>query len=190
LPVLLAGCSWLPDHTTDYQLTEPARAMKVPQGMYFEGEQPLYTVPQVESRVHSDDPERVEVPPPPKLDIVMREALDAEAERPDPTQTRIVLARDGNGYPNIMMYIAFQWAWEYVGQALEQTDITVDDRDRESGVFFVEVPRSYGLDDKEAQVKLSHTSNGVQIVVMDRKGNALVDKGPGQDILQALYDKL
>lgn len=190
LPALLAGCSWLPDHTTDYQRVEPEKPMTVPADMYFEGEQPLFTVPDVEKRLYSDDPERVDVPKPPKLDIALREQLGEDADRPDPTRTRIVLARDGNGYPNIMMYIAFQWAWEYVDQALAQTDLEVDDRDRESGVFFLEVPRNYGLDERDAQLKLSHTSNGVQIVVMDRKGESLVEKGPGQDILQALYDKL
>ena len=132
------------------------------------------------------------MPQPPKLAVARRadESAPDESERPDPTKTRVVLARDGSGYPMIMMSTSYAWAWEYVGQALAETDLRIDDRDRQSGVFYLTVPRGYGLDDKTAQLKLSQTVNGIQITVLEPKGGALVAKGPGQDILQALYDQL
>ena len=176
------SCGWLPDRTMDYRKAEPLAELRLPAGLEMDGEQPLFTVP--------DD--EFQVPTPPQLDIVRRasEATPGEAGQADPTNTRVVLARDGSGYPMIMMATSYAWAWEYVGQALSGTDLEVDDRDRQSGVFYLTVPRGYGLDDKSAQLKLSQTANGIQITVLQPKGGALVAKGPGQDILQVLYDQL
>ena len=89
-----------------------------------------------------------------------------------------------------MIYTAFPWAWEYVGQSLAETDLRIEDRSRDAGIFFVRVPKQYGLDEKEAQIKLSHTVNGVQVAVLNSRGTALVEAGPGKAILQRLYDSL
>ena len=101
-----------------------------------------------------------------------------------------MLGRDGNGYPIIMMSTRYAWAWEYVGDALKQTDLKVSDRDREVGIFYLKVPNRYELGAREAQLKLSHTTNGIQVAVLNEKGTALVEKTPGLAILERIYDEL
>ena len=192
---LLAGCAFFPDHTLVYQEAESAPPMLVPEGMVFFGEEELFPIPDLEDRVrHSGERRaRFNPPAPPQLEILGRGfgADDPEGEdMPDPRSTRVVLARDGNGYPIIMMATQFAWAWEHVSRALEATDLRVDDRNRESGVFFIRVPSRYGLAERDAQLKLSHTANGIQIAVLNRRGTSLVEREPGQAILQRLYDQL
>ena len=191
----LGGCALFPDRTLVYQEAEPAAPMEVPEGMVFLGEEALFPIPDVENRVrHSGERRaRFNPPEPPQLEILGR-GFDGEdvsdEDMPDPRNTRVVLARDGNGYPIIMMATQFAWAWEHVSRALEGTDLRVDDRNRESGIFYIRVPSRYGLAERDAQLKLSHTANGIQIAVLNRRGTSLVDREPGQAILQRLYDQL
>ena len=37
---------------------------------------------------------------------------------------------------------------------------------------------------------LSHTTNGIQVAVLNEKGTALVEKTPGLAILERIYDEL
>ncbi|MCB1836837.1 MAG: outer membrane protein assembly factor BamC [Alcanivoracaceae bacterium] len=191
--VVLGACSWLPNHHLDYRKAESIKPMVVPEGMVFIGEKALYPVPDglpapVYSHAKKDD-----IPPPPQLAVTAQESEDTAQEAApdtDPTNTRVVLARDGSGYPIIMMHTPFSWAWEYVGQALAATDMKIEDRDRESGIYYVRTPKELDVEGREAQIKLSLTANGIQIAVLDRKGAALLDKEPGQQIIQRLYDAL
>ena len=89
-----------------------------------------------------------------------------------------------------MMSTRYAWAWEYVGDALKKTDLKVGDRDREVGIFYLKVPNRYELGAREAQLKLSHTTNGIQVAVLNEKGTALVEKTPGLAILERIYDEL
>jgi outer membrane protein assembly factor BamC len=189
--MLISGCSWLPDRTLDYRKAETLPVMAVPEGMVMVGQEDLFAVPNAEQRLHHQRKERFELPAPPVMEVVSQMvAPEAGAEAPGVQNTRIVLTRDGNNYPIIMIYTAFPWAWEYVGVSLAKTDLKIDDRSRDAGIFFVKVPKRYGLDDSEAQIKLSHTVNGVQVAVLNRRGTALVAQEPGQMILQRLYDNL
>ena len=43
---------------------------------------------------------------------------------------------------------------------------------------------------KSAQLKLSHTTNGIQVAVLNEEGTALVEKTPGQAILERIFDEL
>ncbi|PKM21683.1 MAG: hypothetical protein CVV10_08130 [Gammaproteobacteria bacterium HGW-Gammaproteobacteria-14] len=191
LLVGLSGCSWLPDRTMEYRMAKEIKPMTVPEGMSMRGQEDLFTVPDADQRLHFERRVRFQAPLPPGLGS---DALEPEEEinapAPAVENTRIVLTRDGNGFPIIMIYTVFPWAWEYVGQALASTDITIDDRSRETGTFFVTVPRRYGLSDRDALIKLSLTVNGVQVAVLNKRGTALVDREPGQQILQRLYDSL
>ena len=101
-----------------------------------------------------------------------------------------LLAKDGSGYPIIMMSTRFAWAWEYVGEALGKTDLKISDRDREVGIYYLRVPERYTLGAKSAQLKLSHTTNGIQVAVLNEEGTALVEKTPGQAILERIFDEL
>ncbi|MDF1780272.1 MAG: outer membrane protein assembly factor BamC [Alcanivoracaceae bacterium] len=188
-----SACSWLPNHFLDYRKAESIEPMTVPDGMVFIGEQPLYSVPDGQPAPVYEKEKKDTIPKPPRL-IVANAIPDEEEPRPenepDPSSTRVVMARDGNGYPIIMMHTPFNWAWEYVGQAIAATDLKIDDRDRDSGTFYIKTPKKYEVDGREAQVKLSYTANGIQITVLDRKGAALLEKGAGQQIIQRIYDEL
>ena len=186
----LTGCSLLPDHTLDYRKAEVLPRMVVPEDMVLLPSDDLFQVPEPERRLTYKPKDRFEAPTPPVAEVAVEEEPAPDTPVPDVRNTRIVLTRDGNDYPIIMIYAAFPWAWEYVGSSLGETDIRVEDRSREAGVFFVKVPKQYGLDEREAQIKLSHTVNGVQVAVLNSRGTALVEQEPGQAILQRLYDNL
>ena len=187
----LGACSWLPNHHLDYRKAESIKPMAVPEGMVFIGEKALFPVPDGVPAPEYTHRKKDDVPPPPQLVVTALESeQDAPAPDNDPTNTRVVLARDGSGYPIIMMHTPFSWAWEYVGQALATTDMKIEDRDRESGIFFVRTPKGLDVEGREAQIKLSLTANGIQIAVLDRKGAALLATEPGQQIIQRLYDAL
>lgn len=192
LVLLIAGCGLIPDRTLVYQEAEPAPRMSVPDDMSFVGSEDLFPVADDDQRV-SYTGERFEVPEPPRLEVLGRAGDGPDANGtggPDPTNIRVVLARDGNGYPIIMLATQFPWAWEHVGQALGQTDFRIDDRNRESGIFYIRVPSRYGLSERDAQLKLSHTVNGIQVAVLNRRGTSLVEREPGEAILQRLYEHL
>ena len=159
----------------------------------YSGEQPLYSVPRQEERLvgRGEDEKRFAVPRPPQL-VVLGSADDDEAQQPAPkdASSKAILARDGNGYPIIMMSTRFAWAWEYVGEALGKTDLKISDRDREVGIYYLRVPERYTLGAKSAQLKLSHTTNGIQVAVLNEEGTALVEKTPGQAILERIFDEL
>ncbi len=188
-----SGCSWLPDSSLNYRDAQVLEPMEVPEDGVFIGEQPLYSVPRQEERLvgRGEDEKRFAVPRPPQL-VVLGSADDDEAQQPAPkdASSKAILALDGNGYPIIMMSTRFAWAWEYVGEALGKTDLKISDRDREVGIYYLRVPERYTLGAKSAQLKLSHTTNGIQVAVLNEEGTALVEKTPGQAILERIFDEL
>lgn len=194
LALLASGCSWLPNNSLNYREAEVTAPMQVPDGAVFIGEQALYPVPRQDERLTGprEGEDRFMAPKPPQLVSLAPVEEQDEAIGPAPEQgsAQALLARDGNGYPIIMMSTRFAWAWEYVGEALSATDLKVDDRDRESGIYYLKVPERYGLDDDDAQLKLSHTTNGIQVAVLNHKGTALVEKTPGLAILERIYSEL
>ncbi|WP_245932457.1 outer membrane protein assembly factor BamC [Isoalcanivorax indicus] len=187
---LVTGCSWLPDRTLVYRDAETAERMEVPEGMHFVGFQDSYPIPDAEDRV-APSGERFRAPSPPQLAILGRLGEDADAaQSEDPGRLTAIMGRDGNGYPILMLSTQFVWAWEYVGQALGRTDLNIEDRNRESGIYYIRVPSSYGLSERQAQIKLSHTVNGIQVAVLNQRGTTLVQQAPGQAILERLYNEL
>lgn len=189
----VSGCSWLPDASLDYRNAKVTDPIQVPEGGVFIGEQALYGVSDLDDRlIGKQEGESKYVPPkPPQLVVLGNAPEDDSDETPAPEgESRAILARDGNGYPILMMSTRYAWAWEYVGEALKQTDLKVADRDREVGIFYLRVPSRYELGAREAQLKLSHTTNGIQVAVLNEKGTALVEKTPGLAILERIYEEL
>lgn len=188
-----SGCSWLPDSSLNYRNAQVLEPIQVPEDGVFIGEQPLYSVPRQDERLvgRGEDEKRFDVPKPPQL-VVLGSDDEEEAQQPAPkdASSKAILARDGNGYPIIMMSTRFAWAWEYVGDALGNTDLTISDRDREVGIYYLKVPERYTLGAKTAQLKLSHTTNGIQVAVLNEEGTALVEKTPGQAILERIFEEL
>ncbi|WP_290524554.1 outer membrane protein assembly factor BamC [Alcanivorax sp.] len=190
---VISGCSWLPNSSLEYRDAAVTDPIQVPEGGVFIGEQALYDVPRQDDRLigKGPDEDKYEPPTPPEL-VVLGNVPEDDEDLPAPSgeSARAILARDGNGYPILMMSTRYAWAWEYIGDALKDTDLKVSDRDREIGVFYLRVPSRYELGAREAQLKLSHTTNGIQVAVLNEKGTALVEKAPGQAILERIYEEL
>lgn len=192
LGMLVAGCSWLPDHRLDYQQATPGEKLALPAGLQMQDDVQAYGLPDQGSLLPEDQRGRFSVPLPPQLVSIKQEADDREVAGPAPdvNSVRSVMSSDGNGYPMIMIHARFAWAWEYVGTALQKSGIKVTDKDRAAGIYYVQLSRSRDIKDRDVQIKLSHTTNGIQVVTMDKKGTALLDKTQGRGILTRLYAEL
>ncbi|MEP1895566.1 MAG: outer membrane protein assembly factor BamC [Alloalcanivorax venustensis] len=191
----VAGCGLIPDNSLRYREAQVLEPITVPGDMVFIGADPLYAVPQMERRLQGkgEGEDKFEAPRPPQLVAAPGEADDEEEETPaapaDNTG-QAVLAKDGSGYPIIMMPTSFAWAWEKVSEALTQTDLRVTDRNRDQGVFFLTVPERYQLQPPQARLKLSHTTNGIQVAVLNEEGTALAEKASGLAILESIHGEL
>ncbi|MBM7334816.1 MAG: outer membrane protein assembly factor BamC [Alcanivorax sp.] len=193
----LAGCGLLPDNSLHYRDAKVIEPMTVPGDLVFIGDEPLYAVPRVDDRIvgKRDGEDGFKAPRPPQLVAAApgddAEDDDAAAPAPPPGQQgQAILGKDGSGYPIIMMPTSFAWAWEKVSQALTQTDLRVTDRNRDQGVFFLTTPERYQMQPPQAQLKLSHTTNGIQVAVLNGEGTALADKAPGLAILESVHREL
>lgn len=194
IALLAAGCSWLPDHSLDYRQAPLLEPMAAPEGGAFIGEKALYPVPDQDKRlVGKQEGERsFKAPRPPQLVVLGNAPDEDDTADPAPKDQGVdaLLGKDGNGYPIIMLSTRYPWAWEYIGDALAETDLKISDRDREVGIYFLQVPERYQLEEQDAQIKLSHTSNGIQVAVLNKKGTALVEEAPGQAMLERIYQEL
>tara|TARA_A100001391_G_scaffold204662_1_gene201174 strand:+ start:424 stop:1035 length:612 start_codon:yes stop_codon:yes gene_type:complete len=190
----LAGCGLLPDSSLHYRDAEVIEPMTVPDGMVFIGEAPLYAVPRIDQRIVGvrEGEDGFKAPRPPQLVAVAGDNQDDDAAPTPPPgqQGQAVLGKDGSGYPIIMMPTSFAWAWEKVTQALTQTDLRVTDRNRDQGVFFLTTPERYQLQPPQAQLKLSHTTNGIQVAVLNGEGTALAGKDSSLAILESVHREL
>lgn len=192
LAASLTACGLLPDHSLDYRDSPVGEPLQLPEGIEMHDERPLYVVPNPEQRLIGRQPgeKRFEVPKPPQLIVLGRSEEEDAEPLPESETVPALLGRDGNGYPIIMLSTHYAWAWEYIDRALQQTDLKVTDRDRDVGIFYVKVPERYQLDRRSAQIKLSHTTNGIQVAALNAAGDALVEKVPGLAMLERIYSEL
>ena len=56
--------------------------------------------------------------------------------------------------------------------------------------FFLTVPERYQLQPPQARLKLSHTTNGIQVAVLNEEGTALAGKTSGLAILESIHGEL
>lgn len=192
--VTLVGCSWLPNHRLDYQQATVGEPLKLPADLTMVDSQPAYALPDKGALLAPEKRGKFAVEMPAQLPSItaQQEAQQDEGAGPAPdvSQVRSVMTNDGNGYPMIMIHARFAWAWEYVDEALKKSSIDVTDKDREAGLYYIRLPKSSGLDERDVELKLSHTTNGVQVVAMNKKGTALLDKEHGRLLLARLYAEL
>lgn len=186
----LAGCSLFPNHRLDYQDVQRGEPLTVPANIHLR-HQAAYTLPDNGPLLPADQYGELTIKPPAQLPSLVQvkntQKPADKAPAPDVRQVRSVLTQDGNGYPMIMMHTRFAWAWEYVAQALKESDINIEDRNRSAGVFYVQLPEKYDEKERDARVKLSHTTNGIQVVAMKEDGGALLKKSIGHLLLAGIY---
>lgn len=170
---LLAGCGQhgiFRDRGFDYLRAEPGKPLAYPDGLAPIPAQELYPVPGVEQRsvyVPGKKP-KIEIPPPPQvisLDDTAGTPAAAGTGRVVP-ESGVVLTRDGNGYPVLMLDLDFDWAWQEVGDTLKgMSSVKVDDLDRGRGIYYVVVGGKRNSAGEPWQLKLNYTANGIQVAL-------------------------
>jgi len=113
----------------------------------------------------------------------------------------------GGGHKVLTVADNFESAWRRVGLALDRVGFTVEDRDREQGVYYVRYvdpdagsgkpgffARMFGrgkkeLDNYNYQVKLTESGADTQVTALDKAGKPDAS-GTGDRILGLLYDQL
>lgn len=200
LAVALAGCGehgLFRDRGHDYLRAETGQPLVYPEGITPIAARELYPVPEVEQRrrlAPGEKPE-LEIPPPPQLVVAVEERGDAEASpagtRPGALPPdRVELTADGNGYPVLMLGVAFDPAWRAVGDALPRLEgVKVDDLDRGRGVYFVQVDGQRNAAAQPWQLKLNYTANGIQVALQVDE-NAMAPKELAATLMARLRDGL
>lgn len=192
LPVLclvLAGCGQhgvFRDRGYDYLRAEVGKPLVYPEGLTPIPAQELYPIPGVEQRRVAEPGKKKpgrEVPPPPQIIALEEETTTADAQqtRAVVPEAKILLTRDGNDYPVLMLDLDFDWAWQAVGDALPTlSSVKVGDLDRELGVYYLVVDGRKNSADEPWQLKLNYTANGIQVALqVDENAMAPADlSGP------------
>ena len=125
---------------------------------------------------------------------------------------RAAIAKGLNGQAKLQVHEPFDRAWRRVGLALDRVGFTVEDRDRQKGLYFVryadpeaEMEKkdkdrgffgrlfSFGSDSKvkaeQYRVQVAQGGTGVEVNVLNKDGGAEVSK-TGQRILSLLHEQL
>ncbi|HSA90509.1 MAG TPA: outer membrane protein assembly factor BamC [Burkholderiales bacterium] len=130
--------------------------------------------------------------------------LTAASER----QLRAEIVRASDGAERLQVYEPFDRAWRRVGLALDRVGFTVEDRDRQKGLYFVRYAdpdsemaqkdggifaRLFGSDSKvkaeQYRVQVSAETSGSQVLVLNKEGAAENSK-TAQRILTLLHEQL
>jgi len=201
--LLPAGCGQngiFRDRGFDYLRAEPGKPLAYPEGLAAIPSQELYPVPDLEQRAKAVEGQKrkkrkkpkIEIPEPPKLVKLDAAAAEAPADAGDPVLSadRVVLTRDGNGYPVLMLDVGFDWAWQRVGDALaKESMVKVEDLDRGRAVYYVVVDGKRNSADEPWQLKLNYTANGVQVALqVDENGMAPIELA--EPLIRKLKDGL
>jgi outer membrane protein assembly factor BamC len=130
--------------------------------------------------------------------------LTASAE----PQLRAEIVKSNDGTERLQVYEAFDRAWRRVGLALDRVGFTVEDRDRQKGLYFVRyadpesetaasdqgfLGRLFGSSSKvkaeQYRVQVAQQASGSQVLVLNKDGGAERSK-TAQRILALLHEQL
>src|SRR5687767_4710922 len=123
-------------------------------------------------------------------------------------QLRAEIVKSNDGTERLQVYEAFDRAWRRVGLALDRVGFTVEDRDRQKGLYFVRYAdpesetaasdpgffgRIFGSGSKvkaeQYRVQVNQQANGSQVLVLNKDGGAERSK-TAQRILTLLHEQL
>src|SRR5204862_550512 len=123
-----------------------------------------------------------------------------------PLQSRAELKKGGDGNELLKVYEPFDRVWRRVGLALDRVGFTVEDRDRQKGVYFVRyadpdvekdtrglLSRWFSSDSKvkaqQYRVQITQAGTSSQVNVLNKDGGADPSK-TAQRILALLHEQL
>jgi len=141
-----------------------------------------------------------------KLGTSGEKAQQLTASTPEQQRAEIVKANDGT--ERLQVHEPFDRAWRRVGLALDRVGFTVEDRDRQKGLYFVRyadpesemkekdrgfLGRLFSSDPKvkpeQYRVQITTESDGSQVLVLNKEGAAERSK-TAQRILALLHEQL
>jgi len=106
--------------------------------------------------------------------------FDDKKEKP---RLRAKLRRSQDGHNNLIVYEDFARAWRRTGLALEGIGLTLEDRDRERGLYFIHA------EGQEYLIRLIEGSSSTRIVVLNSDGQ-IENSETTEKILSLLHEQL
>ncbi len=184
------------DRGFDYLRAEPVPPLVYPEGVRPIPAQELYPVADIENRRRAvvGEKQKIEIPEPPQL-VKPDEPSTGQPDVPATdvgkkaiSEAQIVLTRDGNAFPVLMLDLDFDWAWQAVGDALKTVaDVKVEDLDRERAIYYVSINGKRSSAGEPWQLKLNHTSNGIQLALQIDE-NTMAAAELSAPLMQSLRD--
>lgn len=197
--LIVAGCGSkgpFRDRGFDYLRAEPVPPLVYPEGMRPIPAQELYPVSGIENRppVAADKQKRIEIPKPPQVVDLNEKSADqpatpaADGGKKVVSAAQVVLTRDGNAFPVLMLDINFDWAWQAVGDALKAVaDVKVEDIDRGRAIYYLSINGKRSSADEPWQLKLNYTLNGIQLALQIDE-NTMAAAELSAPLMQSLRD--
>ncbi|MCG8669460.1 MAG: outer membrane protein assembly factor BamC [Pseudomonadales bacterium] len=105
------------------------------------------------------------------------------------SSTSFVMTRDGNDLPVLVIQKDFNRAWIDVGEALDKSDLVVEDRNRSLGLYYVVYGKNEEGDENIFQLKLNRAENGIQVAVQLDDEN-IAPKDVSDEILETVKENL
>jgi len=125
----------------------------------------------------------LEVPP----DLIGSTDIDQQMVELDDKKEKLTLRaklrRNQKGQMNLIVYEDFARAWRRTGLALEGIGLTLKDRDRSRGLYFIQE------EEQEYLIRLIEDSSSTRIVVLNSKGQ-IESSETSEKILSLLHEQL
>lgn len=185
----LSGCGLLPDRSLEY-----LQAKTIPNIDASSSDQrpikPLYAIPTVTTAkedaaqlIQSEGRKQSFVVPAPKAIVVA--SIEAVS---NPAVTTINYSKpdmvlDGNSYPLLYVKGHSIQIWEQLGQALQEANVLVLDRNQSLGVYFIE----WIVDNKKQTYLLKLTPTAINnVIAVQKDDDNLVESGLSQQVLSTI----
>ena len=104
-------------------------------------------------------------------------------------RTPYLLTRDGNDFPVLVMQQDFNRAWIAIAEALEKSGLTIEDRNRSLGIFYLNYGKDDAGDPVQYQLKLNRAENGIQVAVQ-LSDDEVAPKAVSDQILVSVKENL
>ncbi|MFT6154731.1 MAG: outer membrane protein assembly factor BamC [Crocinitomicaceae bacterium] len=200
----VTGCSWLiHDRSNDYLDIQIQPNIVVPSEVALVTLSPRLAIPDVRAKIL---PEEFVVPRPKPLVLDGNQESDQPLASENAVKLDVELVKDGNGSPILRLNVTYARAWSEIGEALQQTQITLVDLNRSIGTYYIEVVDTlaeveptgfwaglYGSEPeivkKSLEIKVNRARSGVYVAIHIDQDNLAAD-ADANALLLSLQKKL